>query len=204
MTFLEAVNGYSALEILAKVKPDLIITDITMPGMDGFQLLSNIRKLAKAGSVPVIAYTASVMKEQQEKIKAYDFAGLLVKPLGISDLYREMMKVLPYTLLESDEEYDGEHDFNCKQNVRDKQQLLLLLEGEFSNTWKDFRVRQPIRDVRDFGSSLKALGEKHSCGKLARYGDDLFKASGNFNIEAIIRLVNQYPDLVNSIASIPN
>ncbi len=64
--------------------------------MSGFEFLSAIKSNRKMKHIPVIAYSASVMKEQKEKIHKSEFAGLLIKPVSITDLYLELINILPY------------------------------------------------------------------------------------------------------------
>jgi CheY-like chemotaxis protein len=75
--------------------PDIIITDIRMPGMDGFEVLKSVKSRDRLKHVPVIAYSASVMKEQKKRIFNSDFASLLIKPVSISDLFNKLSNILP-------------------------------------------------------------------------------------------------------------
>jgi two-component system sensor histidine kinase EvgS len=68
-----------------------------MPKLDGIGLLKKIQRNAKLSHIPVIAYSASAMKEQKEHIFNCKFAGLLLKPVHVTDLYIELMNYLPYT-----------------------------------------------------------------------------------------------------------
>ncbi len=56
---LEAVNGAAALEVARRHRPSLIITDIVMPGMDGFELTERIHQDADLRDTPIIFYTAT-------------------------------------------------------------------------------------------------------------------------------------------------
>ncbi len=81
VTVLEAENGQEALDILQTDKPDLILMDIQMPVMDGFEACRHIRENEQTKAIPVVALTASVMKEEIEDILNADFDGFLHKPL---------------------------------------------------------------------------------------------------------------------------
>lgn len=79
--FLEAVD---APEGIAKAKqhlPDLILMDISLPGMDGVEAFKIIRENNHLAHIPIVALTASALKEDREKILAHGFDGFLAKPI---------------------------------------------------------------------------------------------------------------------------
>ncbi len=73
---------------------DLIISDIMMPGMDGFQLLQELRKVPASKSVPVIFITA--MDEQRDKIKGLNLGAVeyITKPFSTRELLEKIKEVL--------------------------------------------------------------------------------------------------------------
>ena len=81
-----ARNGADALELLAKELPDLIIMDIQMPKMDGFQALSRIKKDPRTQSIPVLAATAKAMAGDKERCIASGCDGYLAKPFTHAEL----------------------------------------------------------------------------------------------------------------------
>jgi PAS domain S-box-containing protein len=197
-SIFEAESGADALGLLEKLKPDLIISDIRMPGMSGFELLDKIQGDERLRHIPVIAYSASVMKEQKERIKRSRFAGLLIKPVQISDLYAELMKHLPYERKELPTDGEDKLVFNI-QEVTGYEELLKELEGPCQEKWSTFRVRQPIGEIMNFGRELNSLGTKHNCTPLRTFGENLIHSAYGFNIEIILKLLNQYPGLVRKL-----
>ena len=77
----EYENGASALEGLARARPDLVLLDIRLPGMDGNEVLRRIRADARLQSLPVIALTAHAMSGDREKFLAAGFDGYVTKPI---------------------------------------------------------------------------------------------------------------------------
>ncbi len=77
----EAENGLEALAHLEIFTPDLILMDIQMPVMDGFTATRKIRENPKWRDIPIVALTASVMKEEVDHILEQDFNGYLQKPI---------------------------------------------------------------------------------------------------------------------------
>ncbi|MBK9391584.1 MAG: PAS domain S-box protein [Bacteroidetes bacterium] len=199
LSVIEAVNGGSALELLKKVSPDLIISDIRMPVMDGFELLAKIKSDKTLARIPVVAYSASVMKEQKEKIHKSEFAGLLIKPVKMSDLFLELTNNLPYHMKEgAASDSDGEDGYP-KDEITGLSELLTELEGSLMEKRKSFELRQPIGDVREFGNSLISMGRKHNSRMISEYGGKLVEAANNFNIEGILSLIKRYSEIVDSL-----
>ncbi|MEJ5261421.1 MAG: response regulator [Ignavibacterium sp.] len=77
-----AKSGIECLKMLDHIKPDLILLDIMMPGMDGFQTLKNIRSMKKMDDVPVYAVTAKAMAGDKEIILKNGFNDYIPKPVN--------------------------------------------------------------------------------------------------------------------------
>ena len=65
---LAAYNGKEALEVLDKDEPDLILLDLIMPVMGGFEFLERLRKDKKRTRIPVIVYTSKDLSSEEERI----------------------------------------------------------------------------------------------------------------------------------------
>jgi CheY-like chemotaxis protein/HAMP domain-containing protein len=96
MQCLTAENGREALELLNKNnKVHIILMDVMMPEMDGYEATLNIRKLPKYARVPIIALTAKAMKGDREKCLAVGMSDYITKPLDIGQLL-SLMRVWLY------------------------------------------------------------------------------------------------------------
>ena len=87
-------NGKKALQFLEKNTPDLILLDVLMPEMDGFQVLEEIKKLPAAENIPVLFLTADEDDTLQDKIKAAGGMGFLKKPFNKEDLLNMVKQYL--------------------------------------------------------------------------------------------------------------
>lgn len=78
---VEYENGADALSAFSKQRPDLVLMDISLPGMDGHDILKRIRGDAALSRLPVIALTAHAMAGDRERFLAEGFDDYITKPI---------------------------------------------------------------------------------------------------------------------------
>jgi signal transduction histidine kinase/DNA-binding response OmpR family regulator len=204
LKIVEAKDGREAFSLASRIVPDLIITDIRMPVLDGFELLSKLKKDVNLKNIPVIAYSASVMKTQSEQIRKSDFAGLLIKPVSVSGLFNELKKFLPYKIHISSIPGNPLPEISQMSEINDMNGLIHSLENQFKETCATFEVIQPLGEVSDFGQQLIKLGKNHKSSIIITYGEDLVSSSESFNIESILTLINKFPGLIEKMKKFTN
>lgn len=91
---IEAENGRHALALAIELRPSLILMDLQMPELDGYQALAAIREIPELQFTPVIAFTAYAMPEDESKALAAGFSGFLTKPVPLSFLRNEVARFL--------------------------------------------------------------------------------------------------------------
>ena len=91
---LEAVNAREGLELTNEHLPNLILMDIALPDINGIEAFLKIRNTPKTQHIPVIALTASVMKEDREAVLSYGFDAFIGKPIIESEFYNIINEVL--------------------------------------------------------------------------------------------------------------
>ncbi len=82
---LTAVDAEAGLTLARSERPDLILMDVQLPGMDGLEATVLLKADPLTRAVPVIALTALAMKGDEERIRAAGCDGYLAKPIGIQD-----------------------------------------------------------------------------------------------------------------------
>lgn len=96
MNVIFAENGIEGIELLQQhPEIDLILMDIMMPEMDGYEAIKRIRELSEFTSLPIIALTAKAMKEDREKCMEVGASDYIVKPINPDQLI-SLMKVWLY------------------------------------------------------------------------------------------------------------
>jgi CheY-like chemotaxis protein len=89
-----ADSAEAALISIDKKIPDLILLDIDLPGINGYELFERLQAESNLKKIPVIAVTASAMATDMEKAKMTNFSAYLTKPLIIDDLFRAINSAL--------------------------------------------------------------------------------------------------------------
>lgn len=91
-----AGDGVKALaKLKSGLKPDLIITDINMPNMDGLELIKNVRGLPGFRFTPILTLTTESQAAKRDEGKKLGATGWLVKPVGGADLLKIIKQVVP-------------------------------------------------------------------------------------------------------------
>jgi len=83
---IEAENGEKAMEMVAGQPPDLILMDISLPGLNGYEVTRRLKERQESHHIPIIALTAHAMKGDREKALASGCSDYLAKPIDIREL----------------------------------------------------------------------------------------------------------------------
>jgi CheY-like chemotaxis protein len=95
---LLARSGVEGVRLAAAERPDLILLDIRMPGIDGYEVASTIKRQARRRKTRVVAVTASAMVGDRQRIKAAGFDGYIQKPIDPETFIFQIEEFLPLAL----------------------------------------------------------------------------------------------------------
>jgi CheY-like chemotaxis protein len=93
-TFVEAEDGHSGLQKARDTQPDLILIDIHMPDMNGFEVAQHLRHIPAMEHVPLVALTADVTGDIEARCLKSDFNAYLSKPISKSRLLSVIQQLL--------------------------------------------------------------------------------------------------------------
>ncbi|MGD9852284.1 MAG: PleD family two-component system response regulator [Nitrospirales bacterium] len=91
---ITAVDGPSALHAIYSRIPDLLILDWMMPGLNGCQVVDQLRQNPHTARIPVVMLTAKDERESSKEVQALGLAGFLVKPFSPLELIHKVREVL--------------------------------------------------------------------------------------------------------------
>jgi signal transduction histidine kinase/CheY-like chemotaxis protein len=189
-TVLEAAGGEEGLEIVRQSHPDLVIADIKMPKMDGYQFVDRLRQEEAIAATPVIFYTASYHEGEARGVaESYGVLDIITKPSEPEAILKKVNKALgirgpwiPAPLPQTDA--DQHRELEVLQTTGLKLSALVELGMEFGSD------RDPNRLLSRFCSTARHIigARKSMLGILSEDGDDLeyFLINGLKDAEPIV------------------
>jgi two-component system, cell cycle response regulator DivK len=92
---IEALNGEDAVRLAQSEQPDLVLMDIQMPVLDGYEATRRIKAIAELRSIPIIAVTSYALSGDEAKARAAGCDGYIAKPFSPRELPARVRKYLP-------------------------------------------------------------------------------------------------------------
>ncbi len=180
--FIEAVNGQEEVEKAREMLPDLILTDLIMPIMTGFEAAQEIRKIPELKDVVIFAVSASVFDMDQEKSRVAGCDAFLPKPIELKQLLYLLETHLKldwiYEDKESIEKLDDEVPSPTEIVPPPQEELEVLFE---------LATLGRMRQVREKASELEEMDEKY-----IPFATKIRELARGFEIDQILALVKQY------------
>ena len=93
-TTLEAVTGEDGVRIAKERKPDLVLMDIQLPGLNGIDALKQLRADPSTARIPIVAFTASVTPTDRSQINEAGFDGFLSKPINLKEFIETVKRLI--------------------------------------------------------------------------------------------------------------
>lgn len=190
---IEASNGKEGLDKARQKHPDLIITDLVMPIMDGFEFSRHIRKIPEFHSIPIIAASASVFgKDQQHSLDAgcNEFIG---KPIHAEELLEKIKEYLGLTWIYENEAAAERVDTTERLNqppVSETQNAvskIIAPSPEQASILFDLAMRGDIAGIIEEVERLEQSDQQ-----LLPFCQEIRQLAKAFNEEKICELVEQY------------
>jgi two-component system sensor histidine kinase EvgS len=205
ITVESAIDGEQGIKRAEELNPALILMDIKMPVMDGFEATSNLKSNAELKHIPIVAFTASALKDEIEKIHKSDFNGILQKPFSKVDLIETLQQHLIHDKIiqtEDNKAIEPEEDLipsKLKENILD---LLETLENVVQPKWEEIRTTFVLGNIKDFAEEMIKLGEDYDATDLVEWGKNMYEQSCSFDMEQLPGTMNQFDGLVKKYKNI--
>lgn len=91
---IEAEDGYTGMEVARSEMPDLILMDMNLPEVDGYEMTRRISAIPELAHIPIVAMTANVMQGDKEKTMAAGCVGYIPKPIDVDALPEQVARFL--------------------------------------------------------------------------------------------------------------
>ncbi len=203
LEIISAENGQEALVFVEEYHPALILMDLRMPEMNGYEATQHLKDNPNTADIPVIALTASVALNEKASIEAHGFEGFLSKPVNISDLLSELSRYLKYTKKAVADALQSatmavDNTLNLA-DITDIPELRNKLEQEVMPLWKKANVIMEMDIVAELAEKMISLGNEYHISVFIRYGEALQESTQTFDIAYIKKALQEFPVLVKPL-----
>jgi len=176
----EAMNGLEGVKKAESERPDLILMDLVMPGMDGLEAMRRLRQLPGFQEVPIIAVSASASEDDQASSLRAGANTFLPKPLNLSQLLSEMRSLLNLTWMEAqptaplapEQQALGELVVPPKKEMEDLH---------------DLARRGNMQEILRWAGYVSGLDERYR-----PFAEQLSQLARNYRSKAVLSLVEQH------------
>lgn len=191
----EAKDGKEAVDIALNEKIDLVLMDLQMPVMDGYEATKIIRE--RSGTFPIIALTASVMGGDLDKVKEYGFDAYIRKPASKSDIINKLAQYLPYKNRE-DEEQVTENEVVFK-DMQTKEHFAKKFQEEFLKEYEDVKDKGDMELIRALNEKMIKMLDVDDIKVVRDYTNELDVCINGFDLVELYNLLAAYPKLLEKI-----
>ena len=198
------VFGSSGEEAVAKARelnPDILLLDVRMPGMDGNEALTEIRKISGLEFLPVIAVTASNLLSQENSLKER-FSGYVRKPFSKRELFDELADFLPrHSKADPPKETGGASESQNAPSVSAPapKELVSQLRRLILDPWPSIRDSVAINESKIFANELTELGRRWDCQTLVDYAKKLADDAENYAVTDLEKHLGEFSVLVEQL-----
>ncbi|WP_317898057.1 PAS domain S-box protein [Aurantibacillus circumpalustris] len=189
---ISASNGVEAIEILEKIKPNLVLIDLMMPVMDGYEATKIIKSMDEFSELPVLALTASSVIKQQNEGQIL-FNEVLSKPISRTKL----LHVLSRYLKTSEDVSEIEPGKEQTQEFLTEDQIKFQLKELFIDEWHHIKPIMSIDDIKDFSERLSDFLKDKNSETLNAYALQLRNYSSSFAIKDTYSTFLKFEDLLH-------
>ncbi len=200
----EGKNGQEAVDFIKTHKPDLILMDIQMPVLNGFEATKLIKKQPQFAKIPIIALTAMAMKVQEEKYGDV-FDDYLKKPIDTEKLIHGLMKFLPYTKPEQNESatkttttYAQQLAAHKKENGKLPDAFIEIYKTEILPLYKEVSEIIDMNDCKKFATKLINAGTKFNIETFTKFGTELMTATEGYQLSKIENLLTEFGEIIRN------
>lgn len=200
---IQAENGRQAVSLCKELKPDIVLLDIRMPEMNGYEAVKIFKSMDETRDIPIVAFTASIMQSEEDEVKSL-FDAYLRKPIRKSELFSCFKMFLKYSedlntelsatsfhsndkdiqIISSDASLSKEFNENVIRKIND---LLLLTNPD---------------DISDFANILYEFAHTNNLPSLSNEAQTILKNIECFDFEKVERSITNISKLFSEVKNV--
>ena len=201
-TLIFGFSGEDAVSLAQKNKPDIVLLDIRMPGMDGYEALRHIRKIPGLELIPSIAVTASALLAEENTLKE-KFSGYIRKPFSKRELFNELAEFLPRHENEKVKPATGNPGqtgaVETSVPAPVPKELISQLRLLVLDPWPKIRDSVAINESKTFAVGLEGLGQRWNCEPLVTYAQKILRDAENYSVLELEKHLGEFAILVEQL-----
>ena len=214
-----ANNGREGLEKSIKWQPDVIITDLIMPEMDGFELIRQVRQSPVLKNKVIIVTSASTYEEDKKKSLAVGSHAFLPKPISIETLFEQLQQFLYLTWVYGDDMKETPDENHTSQmvfspiaekvtavdNTLNQEEIANFpvlrkkFKQEIMPLWEEANIMMEMDVVAELAEKMIKLGNEYNIPAFICYSQSLQKSNQIFDIPSIQKALQEFSVFVKSL-----
>jgi PAS domain S-box-containing protein len=202
---ITAMNGLEALEQAEKHRPDVILMDMRMPDMDGYQATKQLKANPALRNIPVIAVTASSFREEEARArKACD--GFIRKPFNRSELIAELKRFLKPAATGQTQPISPESKSALAAPLAAsatalarRPELLAQLRHERATVWPRLCRTMDMAEIEEFARRLRTWADQGQFRELQAYAVELTRQVEAFDVDRLPDTLQRFQSVCESI-----
>jgi len=202
----QAENGRQVLAAVRQQRPALILLDMKMPEMDGYEVCARLKADPELCGIPLVAVTASIMGNTAEVIREAGCDGVVFKPVTRDALCRELARFLPLadtaTAAAPTPAPAAPPGPTVAPDPTRWPEVLAVLATEVQPLWEGVRRRLYINKIKDLATRVQELALAHAAPALGAWAARLQNKAESIDTRALPGVLAEYPDIVRSLESL--
>ncbi len=193
----QAMNGVKAMKILKTCTPTLVLMDLQMPAMDGYETIQEMKKIKRLKDIPVIALSATMVSDSNREFIDKHFNEFLRKPVIKKDLIHTISKYLNH--IKVDEKSTRAELTQDKSNVifdlsETKNEYF---DAQFIEHWNGIKETMVIQEIIDFADKVEIISKAQNDIELQKWSEMTRNAANNYLVEDLEALITIFDDFIS-------
>lgn len=179
-----ASNGQEGLKQAVKFRPDLIITDLMMPVMDGFEMARQLRKSSEFTNTTILATSARVSEFEQQKSQQFGCQDFISKPIKVEELLKKLKYYLKLTWI-----YKTHNVIEANSVYEPLSAIVMPPAEELTNIYKAAQIGHN-EGIKQEATRLKQLDSKYT-----QFANKLLELAEDFKDEEIMKMIDEVAEV---------
>ena len=208
---ITTTNGREALELAERHRPDVILMDMRMPDLNGYEATAQLKANTALKDIPVIAVTASSFREEEARARKV-CEGFIRKPFNRADLIAELKRFLKPA---QPREQSSEETVRSAAPVlaegpvapgalAQRPELLAKLRKEQQTVWPELCQSLAMDEIEQFVQRLRGWAENGHWPVLREYAASLDRQVQEFDLMRLPKTLQRFPEVCDSLAAVPD